>query len=316
MSIIENEVMKGFTAIILGVVCCGMAAAAELPGVPEEAVAELGITSGTPQMNGFVFIDGCYLPPPYTVTRKGTGLFVNRILFEQPVPWSVFDAQDAAAEPAAQKKAVDSNGDFQVVNAAAVEKPAADEKPVAAAKPKAVKSIDDLFADESPKAKATEAKDPAATPEQTSVAAPAPAQATAPVVSAQSAQSVAFQRSPEELKQKKDELKAGLDNLRKNYEQSLARGEFFFFGQRHSRLNGNYGTARALIGVLPKALRESVSPQDLLQKLNQGGIYFIDQGVCTSLFRNRNTFLALDERLKKIEENEAFEAQRRSRTRY
>lgn len=300
--------MKGYTAIIWGLACCGIAAATELTVVPDEAVAELGFTTGVPQMNGFVFIDGCYLPPPYTVTRKGTALFINRILFEQPVPWSVFDTQAADAEPVAQKKAVDANGDFQEVTAAAAEKLAGAEKPTVVEKPKAVKSIDDLFADDTPQA--AEAKAPVAA-EQPSVTVPAQA-AVAPAPE----QTLAIQRSPEEIKQKKEELKAGLDNLRKNYEQSLAQGEFFFFSQKHSRLNGNYGTARALIGVLPKALREASSSQELMQKLKQGGIYFVDQGVCMDLFRNKNTFLLLADRLKKIEENEAFEAQRRKDARY
>ena len=60
---------------------------------------------------------------------------------------------------------------------------------------------------------------------------------------------------------------ANLDRVRKGYEQSLTRGDMFFFGQKHNRLNGNYGTARTLMGVLPKALRYAQSPQDLMQRL-------------------------------------------------
>ena len=296
--------MKLFGAIVSGAFCCGIAVAAELPEVPAEAVAELGSTFGTPQMSGFVFIDGRYLPPPYTVTRKGNGLFINRIQFEQPVAWSFFDAlETAGGGAAAPKKAVDADGDFQEVGKAAA-KPAAPASQAAAEKPKTVKSIDDLFADDKDTSPA--AKPPAADAEQPLAAAPAAAKPPA------TAQPMA-QRFPEDIKRQKAEVRANLENLRKGYEQALARGEVFFFGMKHSRLNGNYGTARTLMGVLPSALRQAQSPQDLLERLNQGDIYFVDLGICTALFKYRNAFPLLEERLQNIEAAEEIEAARRSR---
>ena len=298
--------MKFYGAIVLGVCCCGSAVAAELPEVPAEAVAELGSTFGTPQMNGFVFIEGRYVPPPYTVTRKGNGLFINRIQFEQPVAWSFFDTSDAAAGgAAAPKKAVDADGDFQEVGKAAV-KPAAPDVQSAAEKPKTVKSIDDLFADDKDAAPA--AKQPVADAGEPAPLAAAPA-ATQPPATLQPM----AKRFPEDIKRQKEELRATLENLRKGYEQALSRGEVFFFGQRNCRLNGNYGTARTLMGVLPNALRQSQTPQDLLQRLNQGDIYFVDLGICTALFKNKNTFPLLEERLQKIEDAEEIEALRKSR---
>ena len=290
--------MKVFGALVFGLFCFGRAVAVELPEVPAEAVAELGSTSGTPQMSGFVFIDGRYLPPPYTVSRKGNGLFINRIQFEQPVAWSYFDAATAAP-----KKAVDADGDFQEVGKTAA-KPAAPEVPAASEKPKTVKSIDDLFADDKDAAAAAKAKTPAADAGQPEAAKPAATVQSAP----------AAQRAPEDVKRQKDDLRANLETLRKGYEQALARGEVFFFGLRHGRLNGNYGTARTLMGVLPNALRQAQSPQDLLQRLSQGDIYFVDLGICTALFRNKNTFPMLEERLRAIEEAEELDAARRSRS--
>ena len=75
----EVESMKRLTGIFLVALFCGGVRAAELPEITDAAIAELGITLGTPQMNGFVFIDGRYISPPYTVTRKGNGIFINRI---------------------------------------------------------------------------------------------------------------------------------------------------------------------------------------------------------------------------------------------
>jgi hypothetical protein len=259
--------------------------------VSERAVAELGSTFGLPQMTGFVFIEGRYLAPPYTVTRRGNGIFINRVFVEAPVPWIATPvAEDDVAVPAAgAAKAVDVDGDFEE------EAPAVQQAPVPATKtpdaPKVAKSIDDLFDDDFPDAPAPTARGQGVP-------------ATLPVGDDQAGGGSAAKRD-------KSTTLAQLERIRKGYENALSQGEIFFFGQRHNRINGNYGTARALIGVLPKALRSAQSPQDLLQKLNQGGVYFIDIAICTELFRNKNTFPLLEERLAKIEMTEALEAAKR-----
>ena len=295
--------MKRLVIIALGVLAVSMSVRAELPDVTEEAVAELGATSGTPQMNGFVFIDGRYIPPPYTVTRKGNGIFINRIQIEQPAPWPRVAAEPAAGGAVAPaKKAVDADGDFEEVGDAA-EKPrpapqavdatAAEPEPEPGAadpaKPKVVKSIDDLFDDAPAK--------PVAAAE--AVTPPAP---------------VAVALSPEEVKRQKAALVANLERLRKGYDQALVQNEVFFFGQHHNRVNGNYGTARTLMGVLPKALRNAQSPQDLMQRLNEGGVYFLDQSLCSALFKYKSAFPVLEERLKKILEAEELDAMKRKPT--
>jgi len=304
--------MKFFHLLILSCVCAFQAGAVPaFPEVNEDAIAEMGITVGTPQLTGFVFIEGRYLPPPYTVTRKGNVLFINRIPFEKPVAWSYFDAAPNA--PAA-KKAVDADGDFQEVSAkpeksAAAEAPA---QPAASEKPKAVKSIDDLFSDDDKKPEAKTETKPAEAPAAAEKSEAPGEDAAAPKAVAASVS--ASQRTPEDIKRLKDELKAKLDAMRKNYEEALGRGDFFFFSAHQNRLNGNYGTARALMQVLPGALRQSQSPQELLQLLNQGNVYFVDMGICAALFQNKNTFPQLQERLQKLQEDEKYEAERRNRS--
>lgn len=295
--------MKRLTWILLGALFCGGVGAAELPEITEEAIAELGITLGTPQMNGFVFIDGRYIPPPYTVTRKGNGIFINRILIEQ-VPMGVLAAAAetaTAAEQTPAKKSVDADGDFEEVKAEAAVKPADEAAPVAVAepaKPKTVKSIDDLFEDSDTPEKPV----PAAAPAPVAAAAPARPAAVAPVIS---------ELTPEDSKRQKEAFVANLERLRKGYDQALIQGEFFFFGQRHNRVNGNYGTARMLMEVLPKALRYAQSPQDLLQRLNQGNVYFVDLGICTALYKNKFSFPQLEERLQKIADAESVDSMKR-----
>mgnify|MGYP000919020416 FL=1 len=262
------------------------AARAQLPEITETALAELGIAYGVPGMSGFVFVEGRYLAPPYTVTRRGNGIFVNRVQVEQPVVWP------RGVEPASAARAVDADGDFETVAPEAAQPAPA--QPVAEdAQKKAVKSIDDLFADE---------EEPAAAP-QPAAARPAPAASTQAV------------RSPEDHARDKAQVIEGLDRIRAGYEQALSRGEIFFFGQRHNRVNGTYGTARTLMGVLPKALRYAESPLDLQNRLKQGGVYFLDIGICGELFKNRNTFPLLEERLRKIEADEALEAMKKKAAR-
>lgn len=281
----------------------GSRVAAQLPEVSVQALDELGSTYGVPQMNGFVFIEGRYIPPPYTVTRKGNGIFINRIQVEQPVRWPVSAATGADGE----KKAVDADGDFEKVAEPAVPAVPADapagKAEAAPAKAKAVKSIDDLFDD----GEAPAAADAPAVPTQSQdvpVAAPE-AKAVAPQMDVQA------ERAPEDAEREKAAAVANLDRIRQGYEQSLTRGDMFFFGQRHNRVNGNYGTACALMSVLPKALRYADSPNDLYQRLTQGGVYFIDIAICSELFRNKNTFPMLEDRLRKIEETKALEAKKR-----
>jgi hypothetical protein len=295
-----RENMKGWTGgslLFAGAVGICLTVAAQLPEVTETAVQELGSTYGTPQMNGFVFIDGRYVVPPYTVTRRGNGIFINRILVEQPVVWPRGGGAEPAGAGQDAKKAIDGDGDFEVV-APEQARPAPEPEPE---KAKAVRSIDDLFADE---------EEPAA------AAAPAaPAAPATPVPAAAWPAQQPAARTPEDAAREKAQTVEALDRVRKGYEQALGRGEIFFFGQRHSRVNGTYGTARTLMGVLPRALRQAVSPQDLQQRLQQGGVYFLDSAICAEIFRNKTTFPQLEERLRRIEEIEALEAQRRKSVR-
>jgi hypothetical protein len=272
----------------LAVIIVALAARAQLPEVTEMALSELGTTLGQPTMNGFVFIEGRYIKPPYTVTRRGNAIFINRIQIEQPVAWP----RNVAPAPAAAR-AIDADGDFEPITPEEAQ-PATPQPAAADAQAKAVQSIDDLFADDD--------DDPAPAPQ------PAAVQPTAPA-------SAPIAISPEERKREKALALEAIERIRVGYEQALMRGEIFFFGQRHNRVNGTYGTARTLIGVLPSALRYAESPLDLQNRLKQGGVYFLDIGICSEVFRHKNTFPLLEERLRKIEADEAIEAAKKKAAR-
>ena len=263
---------------------------AQLPDVPEEAIDALGSTDGTQQSKGFVFVEGRYIAPPYTVSRKGNGIFVNRIQVEQPFAWMAETLTLAALPPTKKpaeevKKSDVESGDSSLeapalgpvedfMNASVL--PPAEVKPVD--KP-AGNALDLLFGDGATKPAAEEKK-------------------AVPVVLTQ---------------KQKDELRHKLDAIRMRFEVGLAQGEIFLFNDKNGRINGTYGTAKALFAVLPEAVRYSKSPQDLMSRLNQGGVNFLDINACSDLYRNKFNFMLLNDRRRAIEINEEKKYQLRTR---
>lgn len=260
---------------------------AQLPDVPEEAVEALGTTEGTQQSNGFVFIEGRYIAPPYTVTRKGNGIFVNRIQVEQPFAWRAETLTLAALPPTkkpeeeVKKSDVDRGG-------SALEEPAPE-------------SAEDLM-----KVSVLPAEvKPADKPEGNALDLLFGAGPTKPATEEKQDSAVEIKAVPVVLTQKqKNELRNKLDVIRLRFEVGLAQGEIFLFNDKNGRINGTYGTAKTLFAVLPEAVRYSQSPQDLMLQLNQGGVNFLDINACTDLYRNKFNFIGLSERRRAIEINE------------
>ena len=91
-----------------GIYFCCVFITATVSFASEDAVADLGTTTGMPQMSGFVFIDGRYLRPPYTVSRKGDSIFINRQFVEQPTSWN--KKLNAVLPSSQQRSAVSGKG--------------------------------------------------------------------------------------------------------------------------------------------------------------------------------------------------------------
>jgi hypothetical protein len=260
---------------------------AQLPDVPEDAIEVLGSTAGTPQINGFVFIEGRYIVPPYTVTRKGNGIFVNRIQVEQPFAWMAETLTVAAIPPTKKPEEEEKKGDVDSSLEVPAQEPAEDFMKASVLPPAEVKPVDKpegkgldlLFGDGSPKPATEEKK-------------------AVPVV-----------LTPKQ----KHELCQRLDAIRLRFEVGLSQGEIFLFNDKNGRINGTYGTAKALFAVLPEAVRYSKSPQDLMARLNQGGVNFLDINACTDLYRYKFNFVLLSDRRRTIEINEEKKYQLRPR---
>jgi len=253
---------------------------AQLPEVSAEAIEALGVTTGTPKRNGFVFIEGRYLSPPYTVSRKGNAIFINRIQVEQPIAWTA-EALTPTAVPPSQKiesaKVSPAASAPESADIVVVPEPQVAKTEPAGEATRVGKTLDALFDDP---ATNTAVEKYAATPEKKAV----------PVV--------LTQKQKEEFRQK-------LDAIRLRFELGLGQGEIYFFSPKNGRVNGTYGTARALFMVLPEAVRYAQSPQDLLSRLCQGGVFFLDINACTDLYKHKLNFTALSARRELIKLNEA-----------
>lgn len=297
-----------FLLFWIGFTVCAWA----LPDVPEEAKKELGSTYGVPQVDGFVFIEGKYIAPPYSVSRKGNGVFINRIQIAQPVSWTAVGG--TVPEPPKTSVKKETDGDFEEVEETPVpaagtpaEKNENDNGEVAneqAAAPAGnkeadtvKKKIDDLFADDEDEPAASPAPKPVARPPALTTGAKtaAPNSVSAPVPVA-------------DAPAKKAELRQNLDKLRLHYENSLKQNHFFFFSESHSVITGNSGSSRTLIYALPSALRAARSAEDLLLRLQRQGVYFLDLPTAAQLFRNRLSFPMLEQRLETVKQKEASEA--------
>jgi len=131
--------MKKSIVMATALAVAALWAAPRFESVPAGALQHLKGARGKPIRKGVVFVNGRYMPPPYTIWRRGTAIFVGDVqVTGQIVPWSTFlMAQDNPSVATPRKEA---------------------------AKPAPARSVDDLFDDDAPAPKKSA---PAAAPAQT-----------------------------------------------------------------------------------------------------------------------------------------------------
>ncbi len=98
--------MKRIQWFILSVMCAVHVRAE----VTSEAITALGVTEGKAQSNGFVFFDGRYIQAPYTVSRRGNGIYVNRFAVLESPEWAALIGVHRT-----QGKFLDEDGDFEII---------------------------------------------------------------------------------------------------------------------------------------------------------------------------------------------------------
>lgn len=233
---------------------------------------------------GMVFMDGKFIPAPYTVERYGTALRINGVQVTGPmIAWDEFlktqegakvvtntteiPGEAAGAEPEEPEETYEEDDD--------------DEDPLAA-----------LFDDEpkpaKPKAKkaAKKKKAPAG-----------PRQVTTTKVEFNGE----FTLNPAAKK-----LLGRIDDRRTKVDLQLRKGGFYFFGSKYAGTNGDSSIAQRLLKVLPEAMSKAASGEQLYVEMRQKGMTFLTPDICEDLFANRADYVKLIELRKKLEADSQF----------
>ncbi len=137
---------------------------------------------------------------------------------------------------------------------------AAAAKPATSAPARPAQSVDDLFADTPPAA---------------------PVKTAAPAV-ANAAEDVDF--TPND--QSKRLLKR-INDRRSYLDRKLREGDVIFFGARYAPVSVPPRMARALLAMLPEAMRDADDGADLLRRLRAKGITYLSREICDELAENR-----------------------------
>lgn len=278
--------MKTKLLLLSAALAACICAEAEFAAPPKAAVKALKITRGRPFGSGVVFIDGKYIPPPYTIERYGLVLRVNGIQATGPlVPWEEFlKIQEGvkvstSTEPAAVQAP-------PAPAPAAPPPPAVDDDPLA-----------DLFDDE-PVAKKPAAKKPAYTPR-----ARKPAVTTTYSFDGEFAHNDASKALVSRINQSRTELDA-----------HLRRGGFACFGSSYSRVTGDAGATKKILSCLPELMRSSTTQEAFSSGIRSAGIVYFPEALNKELFQNRVDYLKLMERRRAIEEEDKLNALLKGRT--
>ena len=281
------------TAIMIVVALAAAFAQAEFAPNPKGAFKALKGEKSKPIKTGMVFVDGKYIPPPYSVERYGLVLRVNKIQVTGPViPWDEFvktqegvkvtknvtggEPAEGGAEPAPEPEP-DPEPDEEVEEYSLS---FGDDDPLA-----------DLFDDE-PTVKKPAAKKKAKK-----------AKPKKPVVTVTYSFDGEFKHN-----EKTQALQKKIMQARAEIETILRGGGFVCFGSSYSRVTGDAGTARIVLGKLPGLMQSSPNAKALASGIRASGITFFPDALCRDLFENRIDYRQLLERQKAVEEDEKLKA--------
>jgi len=259
--------MRGVLAGLTGVLAFTAAAFSDVPRVSADA---LGVTKNSRLIDtGIVFINGKFLPPPYTVARWGTGLRVNgQRASGQVIAWDEF---------------------LKTQSGVKVEKPAASE-PQEQSQPQPVElapepgadddvagSLDDLFDDDLSKKKVKPKPKRRKTAKSATVA---------------PSYSLSGDFVPNAASKA---LVAKINAARSEIDRTLRMGGFVLFGDGYSRISGDARTAERMMETLPGLLQKSESAEDFAAAVRDEHLLFLNGAACDDLYRSRIDYLKLRE---------------------
>lgn len=241
---------------------------------PAAAVKELGTRQGTANRNGYVFVDGRYIAPPYTVSRYGTVLRINGIqICPEVVPWDEFIKTQSGVT-----KQETTTGEV-----AAAPEPEPEPEPDFDDSDDSDTSLDDLFDDDpAPKKPASKPKRKASRPK--------PPKPTVKV-------SYSFD-GDFELNDKSKALLEKINAARTRVDKHLRSGGYYFFGSGYSVVSGDAGAARHLMEKLPELMRDRTTRDAFVSGAFSAGLVNLPRPLLLELFRNRFSYPELLSRRK------------------
>jgi len=280
--------MKRVTILVLAVSALVIARQPLSEGAtidPQSAVQELGTTEGIPITNGFFFINGKYIDPPYVVTRKGSGIFINGYLVEQPCPWPIPEKQNSAVpveDPKMPKTITDKSSIYDADLLAYMGNKRAYYESRLHGKE---------FADIMVKAYAElpcvkEAKQGRDFNH---------IDVTWGNGQVDHIRIVPFSRKIPEWT--RESILERTDKDRANYENRLGKGDYYFLGSAHGRMTGTADGARMVLSILCPILETSKNAKEVQQRMAQAGFSFFDEKASEAFFANRSESKELKARI-------------------
>ena len=225
---------------------------------------------------GLVFIDGKYIPPPYTVERHGTVIRINGVQATAPIiAWDEFlktqeGVKVSKTESAAPEAARPPEPDPEV-------EPLADEDDPLA----------DLFDDEPAAKKKPAAKKPAYKPRPRK-----PTVTTTYSLEGEFVMNDAAKALLEKINRYRTEVDARLRN-----------GGFLCFGSDYSRVSGDARTAGMILDKLPARMKSSPDAAAFAAGLRADGFTFFPEQLCRDLYQNKVDYIKLQERKRAMDED-------------
>lgn len=247
---------------------------------PAAAAKALRATVGKPFSSGFVFVDGRYLPPPYTVERYGTVIRINGVqVTSEIVPWDEFVKTQSGVTKSESVSEVPSTPEPEPEPEIEEEEEEDDSE----------SSLDDLFDDDpSPKKKSSSPK------KRKSTYRPKPKKPTVTVTYSFSGDFEPNERTKAYLDK--------VNQMRTRIDKHLRAGGYYFFGSRYSAISGDAGAARPLLAKLPELLRDNPNREAFQTAAYGAGFAYMPRALVTDLHRNRYLYPELISRRKAMQE--------------
>ena len=255
--------------------------------VPEAAVKELPAKPSAlpPIAKGYVFVDGCYVAPPYKVERYGTAIRINGVqVTHQVVGWDEFLATQSGSRtekvPAAMvKKMVEEEYTEEVKEE--VEIDVSDD-------------IDDLFDDE-----ATDSAKKGKTHREKRVI-------TKQVKKTRMVEKLVPGEGPEVDKVVFDgpfrqngkvrSLVGKIDTVKRKIESELKLGKLLCFGHDYSMISGDPAAGQLLVSKLWELQKDYDRIENFMQASHAAGIGFVSEPVLRGMFEHRLEYLKVQKR--------------------